>query len=312
MPTVADVKPLHDALADLRPGEPLRHGPLTVIPLTAGPTPEPDWLTLAEAGEAVTIEEVSQAGQVPTLRVTNAADRPVLLLDGEELVGAKQNRVLNTTVLVAKGARLDIPVSCVEQGRWAYKSARFSVSGASLYASARAKKAARVSTTLRAGGRHTGDQGEVWSDMSFMAATHDVKSDTMRDFFERYEQDIAAARAALAPQPGQRGALVYRGTHWIGLELLSSPGLFARAWPRLCAGYAAEAVGADVETSEAIDPGVTLARLRRQPMEEAPAVGLGREHRMAGDHVAGAALLVDDVVAHLMAFPASAELPGKS
>jgi len=67
MPTVADVKPLHDALADLRPGEPLRHGPLTVIPLMAGPTPEPDWLTLAEAGEAVTIEEVSHAGQVPTL-----------------------------------------------------------------------------------------------------------------------------------------------------------------------------------------------------------------------------------------------------
>ena len=51
---------------------------------------------------------------MPTLRVINGADRPVLLLDGEELVGAKQNRVLNTSVLVAKGARLDIPVSCVE------------------------------------------------------------------------------------------------------------------------------------------------------------------------------------------------------
>jgi hypothetical protein len=103
MPTVAEVIPLRDALADLRPGEPLRHGPLTVIPLTGGPTPEPDWLTLAEAGEAVIIEEVSQAGAVPTLAVTNTADRPVLLLDGEELVGAKQNRVLNTSVLIAKG-----------------------------------------------------------------------------------------------------------------------------------------------------------------------------------------------------------------
>src|SRR6267142_2906914 len=191
MPTVADVKPLHDALADLRPGEPLRHGPLTVIPLLSGPAPEPDWLTLAEAGQAVVIEEVSQDGRVPTLRVTNGADRPVLLLDGEELVGAKQNRVLNTTVLVAKGARLDIPVSCVEQGRWAYKSARFTFGDASLYASARAKKAARVSASLRAGRRHTSDQGEVWADMSFMAAAHDVKSDTgaMRDFYERYEQD---------------------------------------------------------------------------------------------------------------------------
>ena len=125
MPTVADVEPLHQLLAGLRAGEPLRHGPLTVIPLTADPAPEPDWLTLGEAGDAVVIEEVSHGGHVPTLVVTNTADRPVLLLDGEELVGAKQNRVLNTTVLVARGARLDIPVSCVEQGRWSYTSRRF-------------------------------------------------------------------------------------------------------------------------------------------------------------------------------------------
>jgi hypothetical protein len=69
--------------------------------------PDPGWLTLAEAGLAVTIEEVNEAGAVPTLRLTSTADRPVLLLDGEELIGAKQNRVLNTTVLVAAGARLE-------------------------------------------------------------------------------------------------------------------------------------------------------------------------------------------------------------
>jgi len=244
--------------------------------------------------------------------VTNAADRPVLLLDGEELVGAKQNRVLNTTVLVGKGARLDIPVSCVEQGRWAYKSARFTFGNATLYASARAKKAARVSASLRAGQRHTSDQHEVWADMSFMAAAHDVKSDTMRDFFERYEQDIAAARAALAPQPGQVGALVYLGTQWVGLELLASADLFARAWPRLCAGYAAEAVGSRAETAAAPDPRAMLARLLRQPVEDAPAVGLGCEHRLAGDRVAGAALVVDGLVAHLMAFPAPVERRGKA
>jgi hypothetical protein len=87
---------------------------LIVISLLAGERDEPGGLTLAEAGEAVTIEEVSEGGDVPT----------VLLLDGEELIGAKQNRVLNTTVLVAAHSRLTIPVSCVEQDRWAYKTAR--------------------------------------------------------------------------------------------------------------------------------------------------------------------------------------------
>jgi hypothetical protein len=89
MPTLTDVGPLAQALRDLTPGELLAHGALTVIPLLAPGAPDPGWLTLAEAGDAVTIEEVSEAGAVPTLRLTSAADRPVLLLDGEELIGAR-------------------------------------------------------------------------------------------------------------------------------------------------------------------------------------------------------------------------------
>ncbi|MGH8953160.1 MAG: ARPP-1 family domain-containing protein, partial [Acidimicrobiia bacterium] len=53
-------------------------------------------------GEAASahITEATEAGTVPFLQVTNNADHPLLLLDGEELLGAKQNRILNTTVLV--------------------------------------------------------------------------------------------------------------------------------------------------------------------------------------------------------------------
>jgi hypothetical protein len=176
MPTLSDVKPL--ALRDLTPGAPVAHGALTVFHLLAGERPEPGWLTLAEAGEAVTVEEVSEGGDVPTLHLTSAADRPVLVLDGEELIGAKQNRVLNTTVLVAAHSRLTIPGSCVEQGRWAYKSARFVAGDTSLYATVRALKAAKVTAFLRASGKHASDQGEIWEGVSYMAAAHDVESPT--------------------------------------------------------------------------------------------------------------------------------------
>ena len=43
------------------------------------------------------ITEVSEGGSVPELRVVNKGDARILVLDGEELRGAKQNRVLNTT-----------------------------------------------------------------------------------------------------------------------------------------------------------------------------------------------------------------------
>jgi hypothetical protein len=98
------------------------------------------------------------------------------------------------------------------------------------------------------------------------------------------------------------GALVFLGERWLGLDLLPSPGLFARAWPRLCAGYAAEVVGRG-KRAAAPDPRAVLEAVAQAPVEEAPAVGLGREHRLAGSDLAGAALVVEDTLAHLMAFP---------
>jgi len=305
MQTLASVAPISSLLETLEVGEPLSHGALTVIPLLAPKDAEPDWLTLAEAGAAVTITEVSAGGEVPTLSLVNDADRPVLLLDGEELIGAKQNRILNTTVLVAAHAALRIPVSCVEQGRWSYRGKRFDSSDASLFASARARKAARVSTSLREFRMHLSDQGEIWRDVAGKVSEHRVKSPTgaMRDFYDRYAEDLAQARRALAPRPGQIGALVAVAGKWVGLDLLPSPGLFERAWPRLCAGYSAEAVGRE-ERAPAPDPHAVLKRLMQTPATGAPAVGLGREYRLAGNAMVGAALVVEEQVAHLMVFPA--------
>ncbi|MBI3629010.1 MAG: hypothetical protein HY217_05420 [Candidatus Rokubacteria bacterium] len=304
MPTVADVKPLDEVLAAVTLGAPLTHGALTVVPLLAPGRPEPDWLTLAEAGDAVAVTEVSEAGAVPTLRVTNASDRPVLLLDGEELIGAKQNRVLNTTVLVAAQSTTTIPVSCVEAGRWAYRTRRFAASAHSLFASIRRKKALRVSASLKVGAGHVADQDEVWDELAATAARHLVKSPTgaMHDVYDHYEEEIEEGRRAVGARPGQLGALVYVGGAWAGLELLAAPGLFGRAWPRLCTGYLADAIG--VAPGAAVTPTVAevLAAVATAAIEQAPAAGLGVEYRLEG-RITGAALAVDHRLAHLMAFP---------
>jgi hypothetical protein len=305
MPHVAEISPIARTLGNILVGEPLRHGALTVVPMLAPMLAEPEWLTLAEAGDRVQVTEVEEAGSVPNLKVANMADRPLLLLDGEELVGAKQNRILNTTVLVAARTETTIPVSCVEQGRWGYRGRHFAPGDASLFASVRQKKAAWVTRSIRAGRGHIADQGGVWDDLASKAAEHSVASPTgaMRDFYQRYEEEMAEARRQLAPVPGQIGSLVYLSGRWAGMDLLAGPSLFERVWPRLCAGYAADAIRRKPSDRLTPSPSAVLRRLSGCPVEAAQAVGLGTEYRLAGPRTAGAALIADDRVAHLMAFP---------
>jgi hypothetical protein len=149
MPTVADVEIIAKTLGSILAGKPQSHGALTIIPILAPMQAEPEWLTLAEAGDRVRITEVGEEGSVPDLRVANLEDLPLLLLDDEQLVGAKQNRILNMTVLVAAQTEVTIPVSCVEQGRWSYRARHSAPSDFSLYAGLRAKKSAWVSRSLR-------------------------------------------------------------------------------------------------------------------------------------------------------------------
>ena len=108
------------------PGAPIEHRGIVVQPLFPVADPVAEYLTLGEAlARGLKISEVSDSGSVPQLAVVNPLDERVLLYDGEELIGAKQNRILNVTVLVEAGSSLPIPVSCVEEGRWSRRTAFF-------------------------------------------------------------------------------------------------------------------------------------------------------------------------------------------
>jgi hypothetical protein len=101
---------------------------LAVFPLFAKTNGGGPWyvtLTEAIAGGQARITEVSEGGSVPDLRVVNKGDARILIVDGEELRGAKQNRILNTTILVGKHTSLVVPVSCTESGRWHYETRSF-------------------------------------------------------------------------------------------------------------------------------------------------------------------------------------------
>jgi hypothetical protein len=118
---------LRHTTGTLRIGRPRTHEGLCVLPLLSISPCAARYVLLEQALERGTmlITEVNEAGQVPYLTAVNKGPWPVLIFDGEELIGAKQNRICNATILVGVGKSV-LPVSCVEQGRWSRKSASFS------------------------------------------------------------------------------------------------------------------------------------------------------------------------------------------
>ncbi|MBI5662372.1 MAG: hypothetical protein HZC46_09520 [Ignavibacterium album] len=141
-----------------------KHRRLSVLQFSTPAVNTFDYISGPSAIEKNLIEvrEVSITGSVNNLQLVNLSDKYVFFLDGDILVGAKQNRVLNTSVFIAPNSKINLPVSCVEQGRWRAISEKFSSSDYISPDTLRAKKLKSVTKNLKQGRGHFADQGEVW------------------------------------------------------------------------------------------------------------------------------------------------------
>jgi hypothetical protein len=174
-----DVKEtLKDYIGNIRIGGQQAFRNLAMFPITSDDAIPFDYLTLDEALSKGLLEvvEIDDEGAVPELRVVNRSEKMVLILDGEELVGAKQNRIVNTTILIPGNETVIIPVSCVEQGRWTYKSDRFQSENRLAPFRLRALKATSVHCSMKASGSFDSDQLEIWDDISARATRRRAES----------------------------------------------------------------------------------------------------------------------------------------
>src|SRR3990172_1414705 len=222
---------------EIRIGDPIRHEGLAVFPVFAEPIRGVDYDLSDEAINkgTVTVEEVSEAGSVPDLSVENKGDVRILFLEGEELVGAKQNRVLNTSVLIAAHTKSKIPVSCVEAGRWGYKSRRFGSGGTHSPSMLRRVLKASVSKSVRAKRGHRSDQGEVWEEVARQQKALGAFSGTsaMSDTFEAHRKRLDEFREKLHYVEGAVGAAVAVGGKVVTIDLFDKPTTCGRVWNRL-------------------------------------------------------------------------------
>jgi hypothetical protein len=293
------------ALPKPRVGDPVRHEGLSVFPLFLEASGEIGYRLSDEAlaDQSVLVEEVGQSGSVPDLLVENKGDLRVLFLEGEELVGAKQNRVLNTSVLIAAHTKIKIPVSCVEQGRWRYKSRYFGSSGSHSPSKLRRSLKASVSRSLKEKRGHTSDQGEVWKEVASLHSTHGVESGTgaMSDAFDAYQDRIASFREKLPYVEGAAGVAVAIGARVVSLDLFDKPSTCRKVWDRLLSGVVFDALEAESAERNAsvADVEQLLAAAGDLPWEQAETVGEGEEYRAEskqGDHAS--ALVFEGAVVH--------------
>jgi hypothetical protein len=269
----------------------------------------PKYVTLEQALEAGTlvITEASEGGTVPELRVINRGDTHVLLVQGDHLIGAKQNRTLNTTILVRPHSGMPIPVSCVEQGRWRYASPTFGSRGTSSHNRLRREVTRDVNQSYSIANVPRSNQSKVWGevDRKLRAMESPSASHALDASYERHAPRIEKARSDVGCPKGAQGALFAYGGKVVGVELFDRPETLAAQWPKLVGSHLLDVLEVQEElmapvTGETVNQ--WLHGLSTVPVEAHPSPGEGKDLRLQGRSVIGSALEVEGSILHLAVF----------
>jgi hypothetical protein len=290
----------------LKVGEAQTYGNLKVYPLHRQNGHPRKYRTLDEAMNAkeAVVKEASEGGNVPTLVVQNTGKLPVLIVVGEELIGAKQNRVLNTSLLVPAESELPIPVSCVERGRWRYTSRFFESSPTSSHASLRMMQTEKVTENLRTRNAYDADQGAVWGEVQRKMGTHQMVSTTaaLHDVYTGMTEKLTGYLDALKT-PEAEGILVAINGSIVGADVFDHAETLRNLWGKLVRSYALDALeregGAQATTD---DPQQFLSAVENASEETYESVGLGNDVRLTSERIAGSGLLWEDQLVHASVF----------
>jgi hypothetical protein len=282
-------------------------------PAPVHPAPQPTHYVLLDdalASGVTEITEVSEQGSVPELLVVNRGPDPVLIIDGEELVGAKQNRVVNLTILVPAQSKLTIPVSCVEAGRWSARSRGFSSVPRAQYATGRARRMKYVSVNMSVSGAAMSDQSDVWADIaekSHRLGSHSPTS-AMEAMYVDHAASIDSYVQGCQPTERQVGALFAIDHIVIGFDLFDREETLRKLLPKLIRSVAVDAIDRErvngrLDTSSALPLAERfLAAVSAVPHRVAKSIGVGDDVRLAGSGMTGAALVAEGEVIHVAAF----------
>jgi hypothetical protein len=247
------------------------------------------------------VTEVSEEGMVGTLLADNGGDQPALFVEGEELKGAKQNRVLGASVLVAGRSRTRIPVCCVQRGKWQYSTRQFGAGSCCPPTLRRLLKQAGHGNP--ASGSLLGSQTAVWREIrrKHQATGTRSEKENMSDALESRRETVEDLRRNLPYVEGASGMAVAIGTGIVSVDVFDKTTTCRKLWGRFVEGLLLDAleVGDAGCQADGNDILVRLYRMNSVRWQEVATVGLGEGFRARDDRALATALVVDGALVHL-------------
>ena len=156
--------------------EPVEKNNITTFFLSSIEKNNNKYLSFSEAiaKNQVQISEVNKEGLLTKLSVSNKSSDNIIILNGELIIGTqiRQDRIVDSTVLIPGYATVLINTFCGEQYRWSPRlSNKISTPESLYFSSGRANNAADINTKLS-------KQCRIWSEISEKISDFNVKSFT--------------------------------------------------------------------------------------------------------------------------------------
>jgi hypothetical protein len=305
---------LTNLLSELFVDEPIAYGKVRLYPLRLRSASNLEYLTIGDSGSEglVSVEEISASGSVPELRVHNRAKCRLLIPEGSTLIGAKQNRVVNLSVLLAPESTTVIPVSCVERGRWRFVTPHFAAAG---FADSplRAKMCKRATKSLEETGKVHVDQAEVWSHVDGMLGGANAYSSTAayHALYEKWQPELADYEAQLRLPENTCGVAVEIDDRLEAVDLFDKPNTLHALWPRLVSSYLLAALRPGTPHGKKTDLKTFLQRVLSSAGNCHESVGVGTTIRLTSDEAVAAALVCEGQLVHLSAFANGVTSPAR-
>lgn len=301
---------LLQALAGIEVSEPVALDRLQVFGLRWGISSALAYVTLDEAlaDDILDVTEVSESGDVPTLSVVNKSNIMVFLMAGEQLIGAKQNRVLNISIMIAANSSVPIPVSCVEQRRWNYVSPKFSSLRSSSHSYLRKQMSEDVSDSYRSFRSPRSKQGKVWNEVSrkLNRMGSSSRSEALEQVYEDHRLELDGAVQKFSVPPDWCGAVFAFDGKIAGMDLFDRPATLSKLMPKLLKSYGIDSLEKRDKTEAATLDAESVKNWLRSVAEanfdsfESP--GVGTDVRIKSKTLVGDSLVVEGSPVHVELF----------